>query len=431
MTTDDFIHDYIPLFFHYQELMWDRYAHELDNDTGCVESDVYTLCHRHRYVLGKSPKSREEAVMQQIIARELVERHPLVARLRNRLDSWSNYNASNLTRAELAMAMKPDVLNLMEHRNRLAQDLGYVSYPALALKSSDTEELNVRDVLRGFLSRNLPRAKDLIKHHGLTTENGYPRLRQLGGSTPGTSRSPLELATDLAGLLGLSQLLSHVSLHVLESGFGYTGAIAVPGDVRILTRPITSLQEQATQYHELGHALAHAANTGPGLFKTWTSLSDETMGVLMERLASRLVFTEEQSQLVADISLIENVRCAVSSLFELDLWSSPERAEELYAEHYGKLGLAISEPALWALDTFRSIDPVYVHNYVLGAMIADRIITHLEALFCVRTEQYGPWLEQEMYQCGRQEPLPAKLKRLGIDLSDWPTDQGHSRSERS
>jgi len=115
-----------------------------------------------------------------------------------------------------------------------------------------------------------------------------------------------------------------------------------------------------------------------------------------------------------DISLLENVRCAVSFLFELDLWLSQENPEELYLEHYGKLGLAIEDPMVWALDSFRSVDPVYIHNYVLGSIAADQIVNKLESLFLNQPPQlYGRWLEVELYSLGRQESWPSKLERLG------------------
>jgi site-specific recombinase XerD len=55
----------------------------------------------------------------------------------------------------------------------------------------------------------------------------------------------------------------------------------VPDDIRILVGPVTSLNQELTLYHELGHAIAHAQNTEQGIFKTWTGAYDEAMAIVV------------------------------------------------------------------------------------------------------------------------------------------------------
>lgn len=109
------------------------------------------------------------------------------------------------------------------------------------------------------------------------------------------------------------------------------------------------------------------------------------------------------------------VRCAISALFEFDLWEEPGKAEELFVTHYGKLGLPINEPEIWALDSFRSIDPVYIHDYVIGATLAQPLINYLTQLYSIDYSSWGSWLQHNIYQDGWKRSFHEKLGFL-IDL---------------
>ncbi|MHB8108123.1 MAG: hypothetical protein ACYDH4_11960, partial [Candidatus Cryosericum sp.] len=104
-----------------------------------------------------------------------------------------------------------------------------------------------------------------------------------------------------------------------------------------------------------------------------------------------------------DIQLLEAVRCAISARFELDLWNSPDTAPQLYTKWYGQLVKESFDPALWALDSFRSIDPMSVFSYVIGYEAGNR---------AARLDVKGPQLVRLLFAPGRSEPLLHKLELL-------------------
>ncbi|MDD2482308.1 MAG: hypothetical protein WCY24_05300 [Lutispora sp.] len=64
-------------------------------------------------------------------------------------------------------------------------------------------------------------------------------------------------------------------------------------------------------------------------------------------------------------------------------------AEELFEYHYKKLGAEIMDTSIWASDSFRSIDPVYIHNYVMGASMAEGLIRYLKLSYGNDYESWG------------------------------------------
>ena len=104
-----------------------------------------------------------------------------------------------------------------------------------------------------------------------------------------------------------------------------------------------------------------------------------------------------------DIQLLEAVRCAISARFELDLWKDPNDAQRLYAKWYGQLVKESFDPALWALDSFRSIDPMSVFSYVIGYKAGNQA-AHLNAK--------GLQLVRLLFAPGRSKPLLHKLELL-------------------
>jgi hypothetical protein len=135
---------------------------------------------------------------------------------------------------------------------------------------------------------------------------------------------------------------------VKEQGIsGYAGILAVPGDIRILVKPITDLQQELALYHELGHAITHALNEEEGIFKTWTSSYDEAMTVVIERIPAFIVLDDAQRKVAQNLWLLEATRCATSALFELELWDQPDAAEGLYRALLRGVGYRRS--ACWCL----------------------------------------------------------------------------------
>ncbi len=64
-------------------------------------------------------------------------------------------------------------------------------------------------------------------------------------------------------------------------------------------------------------------------------------------------------------------------------------------------------------DSFRSIDPVYIHNYVIGATLAQKLIDYLSQLYSNDYEAWGKWLYNNVYFDGRKRKLSDKIRAIG------------------
>lgn len=193
---------------------------------------------------------------------------------------------------------------------------------------------------------------------------------------------------------------------------GYAAILSAPDDVRLLIKPVTSVKRLLTLCHETGHALSHACNKQSGIFGTWTVAHDETMAIVLEHVATERLMEDPLSSYSRQIMVLETARCSLSGLFELALWEQPNRAEELYMEHYGRIGLEPMSPALWVLDSFRTIDPVYIHSYVLGDCIARDTVAFLLERYGKDLPRWGSWLRQNYYADGRCRSLAEKTAVL-------------------
>ncbi len=409
MLSSEFTRNYMELYLRLQRLQWENYADGASHDLNIVDADIYQLLRID--VCPDGFTEREQTVYSAIVSRGLVDKHPEVARLRNQLDDW-DYYLSGLEqisdrqekRVQMSAKMRPDVVRLLQLRDELARSVGFPSYVDLVLSSEDLERDTVVREVTEYLTDHLPRAKKLAAEHGLRWSTWFTDLATIAG--PGDYPAPAELAIRLFRSIGLPDAVKRLTLVCKDQRIsGYTGIVKPGVDVRVLLGSPGSLEGVRTLCHELGHALAHLYNEANGLLQTWTASYDESMAVLFEQIGIRCILSEPELQTARDISLLENVRCAISFLFELDLWQQPERAEELYLKHYGLIGIPIPDPVVWASDSFRSIDPVYIHNYLIGAIVAERLIDRLPA----STKDIGPWLVDRLYKDGRQRSLYRKL----------------------
>ncbi len=157
------------------------------------------------------------------------------------------------------------------------------------------------------------------------------------------------------------------------------------------------MNDLTTLFHELGHAISYYYNKEEGLFKIIAPFYDEAMVVVIEHIAPKVLFDDNIQQKISDIQLLEYTRCAISALFEFKLWEDPDKAESLYINNYCRLGFNISDPVIWAYDSFRSIDPVYIHNYVIGAVLAKDLITYLTQTYSNNYKEWGTWILNNIY----------------------------------
>lgn len=192
---------------------------------------------------------------------------------------------------------------------------------------------------------------------------------------------------------------------------GYASELS-PNEINIAIEPIESLNNLRTLFHELGHAILYSLNDEEGLFRILPASLDESMAVVFEYMAPVLLLYGDDKKQIYELMDLEYTRCAISAVFEFELWEEPNKAEELYEKHYGKLGLRVEDPSIWAYDSFRSIDPVYIHNYVLGAVLAEKLIEYLSKNYLDDYKAWGQWLYKNIYVDGRRSKLEDKVGEI-------------------
>lgn len=399
---------YLDLFFLQQRLQWENYTEGKAHDLTPVDESIYNLCMAYE---GCPVNSRRSKLAYHIVTRSRVDNRPCIASLRNKIDNWGNYGPATLARSELSLRVTPDVVRLMELRDFYAREEGYASYVDLALTCDDAAGLGVEGLLERYLSRNLAQARMLVHKYNISLDSWFEDLRSIGSKAVASPPEVLELVR----AIDLTPAWKRLSLtEGVGDLYGYTGVLAIPNDVRMLVPAPFRLSSILTRFHELGHALFHVNNKEEGLYTTWTPLANEAMAVVMEQIGVRLLMEQDAQSTVAELRLLENVRCALSFLFELELWNDPQDAEGLYIHYYSQLVGEVNAPYLWSLDTFRSLDPVYVYTYVLGAMYSESIVQYLEQTWPIQPECWGPWLVKELYSSGRKFSMDEKLERAGV-----------------
>lgn len=417
MEAEEFEQIYLEKLWKWQRCQWENYADDAKHDLSAVDAEIFRLLASCKDAVEFSGRKAE--IFRSILHRELVDRHPDVARLRNRLDAQEFYSEDlpeeqerDQTRYQslLASKMKPDVLELMRIRDRLARELGFSSYVDLVFSTEDLELEATIGLLEQYLERNLPVARDLVKKPQIAWPDWFSDLDRIGHIAQ--DLSPALLINEFLDRIGFSQLKDAIPI-IWKDGWGYEGVLSVPDDARILVSPIESLRNLLTLFHELGHAATHSLNREEGLFKTWTVAYNESMAVVMEHIAATMLLDRDSYEAAREIFVLESTRLAISALFEFSLWEHPEEAESLYTQHYSRLGVEISAPSLWALDSFRSIDPVYTHSFVIGAVVAEKTIDFLKDRYCDDFRAWGEWLNENYFADGRRRSLKEKTEIIG------------------
>ncbi|MEN8113485.1 MAG: hypothetical protein ABFS21_03770 [Actinomycetota bacterium] len=397
---------YVTRFEERQRLLFELHAEGTAHDLRPLEAAIYDLCCAYADSTNSDRRSR---VLQEVATRGRVDFHPAVTRLRDRLDDPSNYRSSDDDGwSALGAAMEGDLIELIEARNRLAVDQGFASYGHLAMWHEGLDIAAVRRFIADRRDDALPAARRTIDQEGMTLKSWFDDLERLGGPGPDDVADSAEAMTHHLGLSDLAHRLSWIVKD--QPIYGIAFGVSVPGDVRILLGRSGSLTAQATAFHELGHALHHAANRGTGIFRTWDVTSDESMAVVVERLATRSLHNDERRR-IATVETLEAARQATSFLFEAAVDAEPARAREFFVQWYGPLA-PFENPAMWARDSFRSIDPFHIHAYVIGNVVADATLAFLSDRYPGEPTAWGPWLVEHYFAEGRGRSLSDRLDDL-------------------
>ncbi|HSH36310.1 hypothetical protein [Schnuerera sp.] len=400
-----FKNEYLKLYRESKEQQWDNYFEGGNHDLGILDNKIYELVNKYSNKI--EILDRESQVANLIIIREKVDRNQEVSKLRNYIDDLENYGADISEeikkddyryRSVMANKMKKDVLQLMKIRNALAIENGYDSYPDLILETNgvDYKELNI--LLHNYLEKNLHKAIEIIKKYNIIFENWFDDLDKIDRKNKDYDSNML--IEKLLNSSGFPRLMEKVEIKYVEDGFSGYATELEPNNMRMAVEPIKSLDSLRTLFHELGHVMNYGLNKEEGLFRILPFSLDESMAVIFEYIASVLLLNGEDKIRIQELMTLEYTRCAISAIYEFDLWKHPNRAEELFEYHYKKLGVEIKDTSIWALDSFRSIDPVYIHNYVMGASMAEGLIRYLKISYENDYESWGKWLYSNIYYDG-------------------------------
>lgn len=411
----DFEKQYVLLYQKLQRQQWENYFGEAQNDLSLIDNEIYTLTSSYR---GKIKGfDRKSEIAKWLIERECVDKDPRVSVLRNRIDDFENYDTvipkqlkkqGRFYLGELSRRMKTDVLALMKLRNSLAMDSGYPSYVDLVLETEEVNKEELFSLLNDYLDTNLPKAQWLIKEYGITFAGWFDDLDRISKEI--TGYNPHILIDELLESLGFSEVVDKTKVEIRKDGFtGYCTEIS-PHDIRLVVEPLESLDNLRTLFHELGHAVSYGLNDEKGIVRILPASRDEFMAVVFEYIAAIILLGPNERRRLNELMLLEYTRCAISALFEFDLWENSDQASELYQKYYEKLGFKIEDHDLWALDSFRSIDPVYIHNYVMGASVAEKLTNHLNELYEDNYRLWGSWLRKNVYSKGNIHAFRSKVE---------------------
>jgi len=399
--------EYMARFQERQALLFLDYAGGEDVDLRHVEASMYALCSAFR---DETSGHRRSGVLASVATRGRVDWHPVVSDLRSRLNDPAGYGVSRTaSRATIGTAMEDDLIRLIETRDRLAIKEGVDSYADLAMSTEGLDPIGLRRFVKGARDMALPGAHRAVKREHMTLETWFDDLERFGGSGPEDIPTA---AYDLASLLGLGQVADGISWVVRDQPiFGVAFALSIPDDIRILIGRSGSLTALVTAYHELGHALGYAANRATGIFQTWETTTDEAMAAVMVAVASRLVLDQDQRSRMAVVEELETARLASSLLFEFDVNNQPYEARKAFEHWYGPLA-PFDDAAMWAGDSFRSVDPFHIQGYLIGSVVGNATVAFLEERFPDNPEAWGTWLAENYYAPGRGATLSDRLDAL-------------------
>ena len=327
--------------------------------------------------------------LQADLALAKIEAEPDVSRLRGIFE----YDDGNLAPETAAHYL----LELCGLRNQHARAQGYASYPQLALRAqglSNGGDAYYRSVLP-YLRQ--PAVKDVAELPDIPCmEQYWAVLEEQFGPTPHGTYTPdnyRQFVQSLLEALDLSDVAEHLDVVVGEQPYASGVAFDLSrGDSRragILIRP-AGVSAFFTAAHEFGHALLHlhrssAHSVLPAwLYEGYAHLIEDDQRLI--RVALQHFCPDERitTWLTVHRRLrrIDHNRIWASILTEDALWACVDRADltderkiatitdqcaGFYRRH---LGTTYADPLKWALDSFRGIDPVYVHAYALAQNFA-------------------------------------------------------------
>ncbi len=255
------------------------------------------------------------------------------------------------------------ILRLMKTRDLLAQAQGYDDYKTMIMNLDHIKELSVKKKLIAKLQTDQKRRQTLIKQHGITYDNVFQVVNQIGLKP--VAHHPETIMDQLFEQLDIPFARKQITCVIDSNGIaGYAQKIG-EGDIRLAARPITSLNHLKTFLHELSHAITKAIQQDTSLNQFLRSQSYEMLAVILENMFIDEVCTQTEKETLRDIQIILDGRLITSALFEFDLNDYPDNIEDVFKTIVTHT-MPLEDPTSWSQDTFRFSDPLTIQYYPLG-----------------------------------------------------------------
>ncbi len=300
------------------------------------------------------------------VQRALIEHHPAIAAIRNRIDSLAGYPEDSRL---LARALRPDVVRLMALRTHRAQLLGHEDYLAFVLRAAGISLGRMEEILEDTLEKYLPKARRMAEEQGLNWENWFKRLR---------ATYPLEKKRDAETLVQAAEKFfagndwdRSLTIHMSEKGLAGFARKFPDGRVHVKTRPLTDALSLKTFIHELSHAGLYLEIDPKSPENLLIPPTDEFLATYIEDGLVNKICTQTEQAAIREVRTLEIVRMILSAQFELDLWKRRDIPEIRYRFRQERL-MPVSDDSVWPLDTFRSVDSLLIMFYALGHASWDR-----------------------------------------------------------
>lgn len=358
---------------------------------------------KYRPLVGDRPASRTEV-------REILRVDPDGERRRL---AWLAY-------VPLAERLERRVRELLKRRNSRARSLGFASYVDLSLEldglsRAEMESLFARvdEMTRRPYERFVASYSNLepwdVSHaldfSNLVSDERFRQSDMLGRLETYRQR------------IGVPDRLP-IRIEFTEVPFGgLTNFIKIPDDIRILMNAADNHSYYVTLFHEYGHAIHNASIRQPSfILQKESGPYSESMAQVSAYFASHPRWLSETAGVDgAEFSRFAQTRLAnwilrlrqllATASFEYSAYANPDADLDAALAEFEARYLLVrphAEQTRWAADSFYSIYPIYLHNYVYADVVASQVHAALRRAL---GEPYGNpdtfgWLAERLYGPG-------------------------------